>query len=503
MRRMLALALCLMLMGPAALAKTYVVENYGTDESPGCNLLIRDDGTLLTPDKPYNSIYEITPEGTPESERRFAVTPAEINVESAAEDEDDLLYSTDYVRLALMDSRGRLLTGFDYDNLDYENGYVIFTLPEKDRPTGAMDSDGHVVLEAEYAMVVPLTEGRWLAVQLPERYDAPSGAPSILSGDDGEATGEDLDYAFGEDRYALSFIDASGTVRDLGLHTRDRYVNVSADGVCVMWNVIEYGDQMLYLSPDGEVMFDRGFGYADSFEGDYAIIDDGDRYGVIDRSGAFALPQIYDYITRQRGNLVIATRDSAFEVYDPADMSLLMTMELPAGEDFDVAAVSNGLIGVVQGETKRLFDLSGALLTEFGEGEYLQLYGYPDGDITRLIAGSGEWPDEHFHLIDLAGNPASDDYRIISECLWRQDEGRFVIGTYDVMNAAEQSSVDWTSFRYGLIDQDGNTLLQPVYDELRPLDFDRLWAVQGDRHGLIDATGKWYFSLSDYEELMD
>ena len=63
--------------------------------------------------------------------------------------------------------------------------------------------------------------------------------------------------------------------------------------------------------------------------------------------------------------------------------------------------------------------------------------------------------------------------------------------------------MEWNSYRYGLIDDDGKQLLPQVYDGLRVLSFDRFWAVQGDVRGMIDAEGKWYCTFSEYEALMD
>ena len=63
--------------------------------------------------------------------------------------------------------------------------------------------------------------------------------------------------------------------------------------------------------------------------------------------------------------------------------------------------------------------------------------------------------------------------------------------------------VDFSTYRYGLIDEDGETLLPMIYDDLRALSFDRYWAVMGDVSGMIDTTGKWYYTVSDYDTLMD
>ena len=90
------------------------------------------------------------------------------------------------------------------------------------------------------------------------------------------------------------------------------------------------------------------------------------------------------------------------------------------------------------------------------------------------------------------------------EWTWQDGRGRIITGDYRILTDGDANqTVDWTSYRYGLIDDDGNALLPQVYDELRALSFDRFWAVQRDRRGMIDSTGKWYYYVSDYGDLMD
>ena len=59
------------------------------------------------------------------------------------------------------------------------------------------------------------------------------------------------------------------------------------------------------------------------------------------------------------------------------------------------------------------------------------------------------------------------------------------------------------SMRFGVIDEEGRVLLEPVFDSLRVLDLDRYWVRQGSRTGLIDGEGNWYFAVDDYVDLLD
>lgn len=492
MKRTLALMLCLLLMGYAALADTYPVDCYGAEESLDFGLLLRDDGTPLIPAETYGSIYEITPEGMPDEEKLFSVTPLTPDLEYTPELAEEILYDVGYTRVALLDGSGRQLTGFDYDWLDYTNGYVVFTLPGETPAVGNMDTTGRVVIEPDYAMVKAVGEGRWLAMLNPTDDSA---IRRIETGDG--------DY-YEETVYPLAIIESDGSVRELGLHSADRYFNMGADGVSVFWSVEEYGGQSVYLDPNGEVLFGRGFQYADPFAGDFAVVEENDRYGVIDRTGAYVVRPEYDYIDATAGKPTIARRGAAFAAYDPDTMALLTEMDFAPATDVEVVAVARDLLGVtVDGQT-RLYNGSGELLMEVPGDVTVQLYGYTGEGITRLVAETGDWPDDVYRLIDLQGNPVSSDYRMINQGSWQDGHGRFITGDFEIYEDSEGSHlIDWSSYRYGLIDEDGAALLEPIYDELRVLSFDRYWAVAGDRSGLIDALGNWYYTVSSYEALMD
>ena len=157
MRKILASALCLLMLCASALAETYTVDVYGSEESPAYAILLSDDGTLLTPIQTCSSIYQLTPRGTPDAEKLFSVTPVNVDIAYTPELAEELLYDMDSIHVALMNGEGRLLTGFDYDGLDYVNGAVIFTLPDDARHCGAMDAAGNVIVEPVYAALRPRT----------------------------------------------------------------------------------------------------------------------------------------------------------------------------------------------------------------------------------------------------------------------------------------------------------------------------------------------------------
>ncbi len=481
MRKILASALCLLLLCAPALAETYAVDLYGSEECPSYAVLLRDDGTLLTPIKTCSSIYQLTPQGTPDAQMLYSVTPVNVDIAYTPELAEKLLYDMESIHVALMNGDGRLLTGFDYDGLEYVNGAVIFTLPDDARHCGAMDAAGNVIIEPVYAALRPLKDGAWLAMTFPE-------------------DGADPDDPLCD----VAYIDAGGEVHSLGLHTRSRYINVDARGVAVLCDVEEYGGKSVFIGPDGAELFDRQFQYADAFVGNYAVVEDGDRYGVIDTAGAQVLPPEYDYIVSEAGRPVIAIRGAYYAAYDPEDFALLAEEDLSPAESISVTAVTPELLGISTGGRSWIRAIDGEVLMETPQDKSVWMYGVTGENVTRLVQEDKAWPDGMSRLIDLNGNPASGDFRMILVGSWQDGRGRFITGDYRIVKDADgDETVDWTSYRYGLIDDDGNTLLPQIYDELRALSYDRYWAVLSDRSGMIDAAGNWYCTISDYVSLMD
>ena len=165
MKKLIALILCLMLCGTAAMAEVYVADLYGGEEDPSSAMLIDDNGTPLTPFGAYAMIGTMVPQGTPESERVYCAEPMQIQVPADQIDAENF-YS--YFRLALMGPDGSLLTGYDYCDLEYAcPDRIVFTMPTQMR--GVMDFKGNIILEAGYAAIIPDGQGGWLALAMDAR----------------------------------------------------------------------------------------------------------------------------------------------------------------------------------------------------------------------------------------------------------------------------------------------------------------------------------------------
>lgn len=481
MRRILTLflALCLWIPWKAALAETFVVDVSGGEEEDSFALLLRDDGTALTPLEEYASITPLTPEGTPEADRRYAVEPASLAVDLEGRDIDTLDY-WDYHRVALMDGDGSLLTGFDYFELTWlRDGSIAFEVPgNRDTLAGVMDAKGHVLIPPKYGSITSMTEGRWLAT-MPEAAD---------------------------ERYAVVTVGADGTETDTGLHISYPYLPRNATEPCPIEGALEAGRRTVYVGAEGKMAFHRSFGGGNPFYGSLAVVEDEDGYGLIDRKGQFVVPAEYNYIqcdTSVEPKVYAAERGVELTLIDAMTGEMLMRRDFAPAEYISCNLSMPGMVWVYAGKTLYALALDGTELGAFHEGEDLYYQAVKCApDALRAIESVGTWPDQRARLMDGQGQPLSAAYRFITELLWQNGAGRYV---YALMPDTEkQKATNWRHWRYGVIDENGRELLPPVYlDYIQALSPDRYWVTTADRTGMIDGSGKWYYSIENYAYLMD
>ena len=163
------------------------------------------------------------------------------------------------------------------------------------------------------------------------------------------------------------------------------------------------------------------------------------------------------------------------------------------------------LIKVTTGDESFLYTLDGQLVRTLGEDEDISVsFNSSDGTVDRLIESSGPWPDTRARLIDMDGNAIGPDYREINGAIWRDGHGLFITQEYRIIPDDEgEYMVDWRSMRCGVCDEDGNEILPCVYDSVSVLGMDRFWVTRGSRTGMINREGRWYYTVNEYENLVD
>ena len=362
MKRWLAALLCLLLSGAGAAAETFVVVGPIGEAASEDAMLVRDDGTMLTPRHCYWDITPLTPEDTPEAERLYRArgSTAEGTPVLPLWEED----SEEEPLAALMNAAGETLTGFDYADLEYVGpNQILYTLPG--RWQGIMDASGEIRTPAIYADIQPAGNGGYMAL------DAGEGP---------------IDYGL---KYPLIFVDADGQLHDTGLHAGTDSLGAYVNGICAVSWIEEYGDGIAYFDDRGNQLFDAHFYEADDFKGHYACVVVDGRHALIDREGRYRLEPEYDDISlcdSINGPIIIAIQGGSLSVLSAENGETMFTVEFDADE-IDAWAENEAMLRVYAGESVYLYGLDGQRLMEMPRDSQVQCwFSHPcKGVPTRVI----------------------------------------------------------------------------------------------------------------------
>ena len=478
MKRILAAALCLMLLGAGAFAETFTVAYFADYEGESYDLLIRDDGTLLTPPQTYHSIYEITPRGTPEAERMYEASYLNPDIDPTAYDPDGEDF---YRRVGLMNAAGEMLTGDEFIHFEWADGHILFTT--QDNAVGVMDLSGQVTIPARYIEIVPISTGGFIAQKLdgPVDYDA---------------------------YYPLVRIDPDGSEHELQWHAGWSGLYTWSQGILCLDEVEEFDGRSIYMDESGSMLFGRVFGEIHAFLGNYAVAAEGEMDGLIDKNGKFVVPAEYDYISDEADNTepcFIARKGGTVTLFSAEDAHVMMSVTLEGRDTIGAYFELPGLLHVTSEEDEYLYTTDGTLLRKLEPGTDVTInFPVMEGVPDVLLESSGQGPESCTRLTDLDGNPIGKDYWSIYGSIWQGGHGLFqTCTTRTYTDVAGDKNVDWRSWRYGLCDEAGNEVLPNVYDNLQVLSMDRFWVTRGSRVGMIDRDGHWYYEIDGYTSLMD
>ncbi|MBQ6373029.1 MAG: WG repeat-containing protein [Clostridia bacterium] len=472
--------LCLLLAAAPALGEVLPVFVDRPEDGVRFGMLLRDDGTKLTPEDTYGYIYRLTPEDTPEASRLYSVAPKVVEPSLAGEitrPDDDY-----FVPVALMDAAGQLKTDYAYADLTWagEDRLIFRTSP--DRRCGVMDAEGHIVLPPEYANIVPTGSGGWLALRLG------NSAPEY------------------DVKYPIVAIGPDGVSRDTGLHADQFALGSFSDGICMVDGVQEFDGGAIFVDEEGRQLFGARFDDAYDFCGALARVTVADRRGLIDRNGRFVVEPGYDSIIHDDtldGGVFIAERSGVFHVYDDSGTLLL---DLPVGEGA-YGWMPNPAMFCISGSGRSdIYALDGTRLGSVTDDRDVNCwFSYECEEMPqRLIVSQGEWPFEAARLTTLDGEPVGGFFQALYGLCWADGRGLYRVESWrNYVDPYGSFVSDWRSLRSGLCDQDGQMVLDLNYETLEMLAPDRFWVTQGNRTGLIDMDGRWLYAYDVYQNLLD
>ena len=482
MKRLLCLAaaLYLALAGAAAQAETFAVFYEGTDETAGYGMLVTEDGEALTPPDTYYNLYRITTDDVPEADALYAVIPLKY------EDEASVLTDSEgyhFRSMALMNARGELLTDYIYANLTSDvPGLITFTL--ENELEGVMTPEGEVRVPAKYVNITPNGEGGWLALRI---------------------DGDKLSY---EDYYPLVMIDPDGTEHETDLRVQPYSLRDFHEGLCAAWSIEGYGDSSIYLDPQGGILGGLRFEEAGDFCGNYAAISEDDRYGLIDKTGAWVVPPKYDAIrddVSAEGPLFLARLGASLTAYSAETGEILFEKTFEDADEIYAWLVNPWYIEVSGGDRDRLCDLNcDELFAAEPEESISFYYTRTDGKPDKFVVSGGDWPNTRYALVGLDGTRIETDWYGMYPSLWQDGHGLYSVSQCRIIEDENgEPDVDWRSWRNGVCDENSDIVLDAKYDSIEILSMDRFWVRLGNRMGLIDAEENWYYTIDDYTQLMD
>ena len=315
---------------------------------------------------------------------------------------------------------------------------------------GAMDASGAEILPAAWTQLVSDGEGGFLALDTDPLDETPD---------------------------ELLRVDARGGVTPTGVYTsgalprlQGGLMRVSANGRS---GAVEAGGRL--------VVPVQWLGLDAAFAGGFAVATGEHGTGMIDATGAEVIPTVYDWLARGDG-IVAALNGTGVDVFSEDGSVLIYSV---AGENLEASVAGNRLL-VRDGDAARLYDDSGAVI-----GEYGPAFACAPGLDGQLIAWEGGWGEARAWLMNPDGSAASGRYQHILPLAGGRYAFAVMKGTQ--YHSAEldriQTSWDYDSLRFGLMDEKGTQLLPAEFREIRALSDDRLLLVSDDGIRLTDLDG--------------
>jgi hypothetical protein len=449
---MLMVVLCFAVIGSPALAQqaltpSTIALNYGD-----WGILIDPSGKELIPRGVYSVIYPLG-EGIAinmDESRTFLSTPSgqcRLYAAVPTKDNPDMHY-------ALMTQDGQLLTEALYDMLSpLTDGRLLFM---QNGLMGVMDDQGQVILEAEYTHLISNGAGGYLALRTDPYNEEPDGVYYIDSEGRERATGVKVSYPF----------------------------HLFSDGLCAAASSDgKYG----YLGTDGRWVIPPQFTFAGDFISGGAVTSLSSGSGVIDTSGNWIISPKYKWVDRT-GTAMLAIQGSTLSLMKP-DGSQLKTY--PAADSVS-SYLCNDHYGVIslESETLLIDAITGETLLSHAPGVIYNVWNTPEDSV---IVTNGAFGEKCVYLYSTSGEKVAGPYQELAPLGVHNGVDCFSFSEFEASPSEDGSYLvpDEATYRTGIIDRNGKTLLPAEYTLLYQMADNRFWAETADHVGVIDLNGQW------------
>lgn len=396
--------------------------------------------------------------------------------------EDDVFADSWDYGVALMNARGELLTGFDYSDLQHDVANGVVYAADADGFVTVLDEQGGVLAAGLYTSVVSDGQGGFFAI-MPD-MNAETLEPSETA--------------------PIVHITSDGTLNETGYYT---YTSEALPGfseglmcivVCDPGAGFDAGYRYMYIDASGADVFGQKYEYAFNFSAGYAEVTDADyNTWLIDRSGARVTGSGYEYFDCSDVDQPIIANllGGGFDLISRSDLSVLASFRPNENETMMYAYYTgDGFINAFTDSRCMLIDGAGNVMYEGREDVYSNTwYKYSDAVPQRVIYMKEENGVSAFCLADFEYRQRSDWYQNLTALSWMNGQGRYAAVNFDYVQTQYEdgvfNEVDMSSWRSGVIDQDGNVIVPVEYEYLEQLAHDRYWAGNGSVYRLFDIDG--------------
>lgn len=428
---------------------------------------------------------------------------------------------------AVMNAKGEVITEYDYIAFTHDVANAVVFGTRADGLIDVIDEAGNVLLSTDYAAMTSDCSGGYFATKpdldrIDEYGEFPTVSELVHVTSDGaeEATG----YSTGT--YELGIFDSGflcvalyiepmSEIAEIGDVDMEDYPEKEVDEDmteapedAVDEDFIDYYDSddyyeaegYVYLDAQGKNVFGKEFTYATMFTGGYAEVEDEDyNTRLINTSGEFVTEGDYSSFDRVDGDMPIVANyyEGGFDLLSQTDLSVIASFGNEYGEELFAAHAGDGFILAYSDSTMLIMDKTGNVLyTSDAADEDVYAYtwyAYCEGSPERIIVSRGAWPEAECSLMDLSGNTIGASYPELVALSWKDGQGRYLVSTFDVVEEEYDGETyldaDYESYLYGVIDQDGNTILETVYPMINCVSANRYWVFDGENYQLMDESG--------------
>jgi hypothetical protein len=406
---------------------------------------------------------------------------------------------------AVMNARGELITDFDYITFSHDVKNAVIFATRADGFIDALDEQGNVLVSGEYAAMTSDGNGGYFATkpdlnQVDEYGDFPAMSALVHVAADGSE--EDTGYVTGT--YELGVFDSgylcvplyaetpSQDEADAGLE-EDEYFE---DYEYYDYEVMGY----VFLNSQGKNAFDKVFDYATMFIGGYAEVEDENGAArLINANGEYVTEKNYSGFDRDETGdtmpIIANLVGGGFELLDRGDLHVIASFGSEYGNDLFATQAGGNFIMATSDSSTMIMDAAGRVLYTSQEDDVYAYawYVYCEGQPERILVSRGDWPSAQCSLMDLDGNVVGGTYPELTALSWKDGQGRYMVADFDVVevdyDGEKMLDADYDTYFYGLIDQDGNTILETKYTMINCISADRFWVSDGSVYQLVDENG--------------